>query len=472
MTRARAPVAGVVFGVLLVSYAYFFQGGGWNANSRLDLTRAIVEQRTLTIDAFVENTGDWAEREGHYYTNKAPGFSLLSAPVYAFARPLASALFPEGEGRHLVAAAYLTNLIVNALPAALLGLLLFRLLPRFGVRADASRAWLTLAFGLGTLAFPYATAYYAHQPAAGLGFAAFALLLEARSSERRAAAWAMGAGAAAGAAVIVEPSCLIVAAVLGLSLLPDAAGRKLAPWFVLGGTPFAVVQGLYNAAAFGHPFASSYHHSNPEALVVRDGQLFGLPSLERLYELVLSPYRGLLFTSPLLALALLGFRRLRQADARCAAICAAVPLGFLLWNASFHAWHGGWAPGPRYLVPCLPFLFLPLAFGMLRARALAAVLAGLSAALMLAITAVTTEVPVRIENPLFDFILPRLGAGEVSVNPRGFLPFDAPLPWASFNLGELLWPERLASLLPLLSLWLRGALAVLRHTRARPAPAG
>ena len=39
-------------------------------------------------------------------------------------------------------------------------------------------AWTALLYGMGTLAFPYATACYAHQPAAVCGFAAFAALLK------------------------------------------------------------------------------------------------------------------------------------------------------------------------------------------------------------------------------------------------------------------------------------------------------
>ena len=40
-----------------LSFAYFYEGGGWNQNSRFDLLRAIVERHTLTIDAYHENTG-------------------------------------------------------------------------------------------------------------------------------------------------------------------------------------------------------------------------------------------------------------------------------------------------------------------------------------------------------------------------------------------------------------------------------
>ena len=101
MGRAPAPgsrrAAWMVFGWLFLSYAYFFQGGGWNPNSRLDLTRAIAERGSIAIDAYVANTDDWAHsggQGGHYYTNKAPGFSFLAVPFYALGR-LASSLLPE-----------------------------------------------------------------------------------------------------------------------------------------------------------------------------------------------------------------------------------------------------------------------------------------------------------------------------------------------------------------------------------------
>ena len=60
----------------------------WGANSRLNLTLAIVEQGTLSIDDYYENTGDYAYFEGHYYLDKAPGPSFLAVPVYAAAYPI------------------------------------------------------------------------------------------------------------------------------------------------------------------------------------------------------------------------------------------------------------------------------------------------------------------------------------------------------------------------------------------------
>ena len=76
----------VLFVLFFTTYGYFFQGGGWNQNSRICLTRAMIHHHTFIIDEYKEdshdppfefvNTGDWSYYEGHYYTNKSPASHL------------------------------------------------------------------------------------------------------------------------------------------------------------------------------------------------------------------------------------------------------------------------------------------------------------------------------------------------------------------------------------------------------------
>src|ERR687887_1902936 len=80
MPRGQAVLLAVV---LLGSYAYFYQGGGWNQNSRFDLSRALVEQATVRIDDYADNTGDKAVFEGHTYSDKAPGQAITALPPVA-----------------------------------------------------------------------------------------------------------------------------------------------------------------------------------------------------------------------------------------------------------------------------------------------------------------------------------------------------------------------------------------------------
>ena len=105
--------------MIFFSYAYFYGGAGWNQNSRFDLVRAIVEQGTLRIDAYDENTGDKAFANGHYYSDKAPGLALLAVPIAVATRPLlrAAGVNPASP-RGLVDLAYWATVFAVALPMA------------------------------------------------------------------------------------------------------------------------------------------------------------------------------------------------------------------------------------------------------------------------------------------------------------------------------------------------------------------
>ena len=69
--------------LLLATYAYFMPAPAWNEISRFDLVRSLVERGRLDIDPYHPNTEDKAFRDGHYYSDKAPGAALLAVPAYA-----------------------------------------------------------------------------------------------------------------------------------------------------------------------------------------------------------------------------------------------------------------------------------------------------------------------------------------------------------------------------------------------------
>jgi hypothetical protein len=60
MTRRQARIATVLGVALLVSYAYFYEAGGWNQNSRFAMIRAVLERHTLQIDAYQLHNGERA----------------------------------------------------------------------------------------------------------------------------------------------------------------------------------------------------------------------------------------------------------------------------------------------------------------------------------------------------------------------------------------------------------------------------
>ena len=97
IARATRDPRPLLFVLLFVSYAYFYQAGGWNQNSRFDLVRAITNEHTLNIDPFKLSTCDKAFFEGHYYSDKAPGLALTAVPLVAVVRPVMRAFGGDPE---------------------------------------------------------------------------------------------------------------------------------------------------------------------------------------------------------------------------------------------------------------------------------------------------------------------------------------------------------------------------------------
>jgi hypothetical protein len=461
MTLRRPEAA--LFALALGTYAYFFQGGGWNQNSRFNLVRAIVEQHTIVVDDYVSNTGDLAMRDGRHYSDKAPGVSILAVPVYAAVHPFAGGQRPRG--RLVSLAAYLATLVVIGIPSAAAVAVLFSLARLFGATPAPSAA-VALAYALGTLALPYATLYYGHQLAAAVLLFAFALLaFPAQRAEPHTSARLFAVGVLLGGGVAIEyPGALGLIAV-GLYAAAVVRPWPRVLWIAAGAAVPGIALAAYHTAAWGGPFMLPGHFSSDPPR--QRGVFMGitLPSLETAAKILFSEARGLFRYAPWLVLAIPGLAALVRIPRyrREALACALVPFLYLWFNASLTTtptdWRAGWGVGPRHLVAALPFLALGVAalFASEGARgdgrrllwAIFLPLAAWSAAHMIVATAVRPEAPTWFDNPFHDYLFPHFRRGELGVNTiaihTGFIREQR----QAWNLGEKLGLTGLASLAPL-----------------------
>ncbi|HEX5503299.1 MAG TPA: phospholipid carrier-dependent glycosyltransferase [Thermomicrobiales bacterium] len=363
------------------------------------VTASLVERHTFALQ---EQWGLVAGRgpDGRLYAQYAPGQSLLAVPLYLAGRALAPE-FPAEQRDYVTRfAVSLFNPLVTAATVALLYLLARAL--GYGRRAALG---LAAIYGLATGAWPHGRTFFAEPLTALCLLAAFYAMVRSGAS-RRAPGWLVASGAAAAGAVAVKPQAAIALPVLGLYLLGTAAlgagdgesrwdGHAIAPrtqdsglrtqWvrdramlspssgllspessvlspsiarrLVAAALPWAagllliaLPYALYNAALYGSPLRTGYGTD----------RLFTTPFLTGLAGLTISSGKGLLWYSPPVALAALGwwpFSRRHRAEALAC-------LGMLTVHLAFYSrlsfWHGDGSWGPRYLMIALPFVMLPL----------------------------------------------------------------------------------------------------------------
>lgn len=366
--------------LIVFGYGYFYNAHNWNHISRFDAIFSFVEpdtpdHATLQIDHFLvspmlgRNTGDWArnrEHGPHYYSNKAPGVSLLGIPVYGFLY-FAESTFgatPESQAWTRINT-YLLNWMLSVLPIALASVLLSRLARgRLGLtRREATT--LALIFAFGTLIFPYATQLWGHVTATAFLVASlYFFFREGRTS----AAWS---GCFAGLAVLSEYSAAIPLVGMMLLLAYERRAKRMLT-FALGGMPAFCVHWIYHKSVFGSGFAVANVFNNPKFHDVdKLGGIFGGVESDALFGLSFSLHHGLfsfmpilLLVIPALGLAMRGERPEEQGveseglSGGLLFLCLFTIAGFIFMNLSFNGWHGGFCLGPRYLIPSLPYWVL------------------------------------------------------------------------------------------------------------------
>jgi len=150
---------------------------------------------------------------------------------------------------------------------------------------------------------------------------------------------------------------------------------------------------------------------------------------------------------------------------------------YLVLNASYIYWEGGWSYGPRHLSPSLPFVALGAApvwdSASKAGRMLLVVCCVWGAALSLIAVSTTAQPPGNLQSPVHDFLWPAFRAGDLSVNHQSFVDYTADpdrlrggvRSHAAWNVGELLGLRGLWSLLPLAGIWGVAAWSLTRDAR-------
>jgi hypothetical protein len=447
-----------LFLLFFISYAYFYNGSGWNQEARFAQMRSIVHEGTLSIDSFAETTKDIAVYKNRIYPNKPPGSSMLGLPPYALLVWIEK--FFGGEPTKNPALilwnTYYVNILANAMLSALGAVFFFRLL-KLVTKQDMDALLICLAYGLGTMVFPYSTVYLGHAQALALYTIGFFYFYRAFFSAAANPCDLFYAGLWMSSSVLVDFFMVSLVFVCWAYFFWTRAPLEKQKKFLLGAAgPFCLLL-AYQWIAFGNPFSIPMGHNLPMFQYNRSDLFLGAfqwPPGAVMRELLTGDHYGLFTFNPILIFGVVGLVKMRKE------LPGMIVLQCLLtffFGSAFIGWWGGHTAGPRYLMGCIPCLLFASAFlvqsGVM--RSLFCVIVLWSFYVNLAVTA-TNPLPGQMKSLKQD-ILPAMQACEFSTNKTfPYLPPNLVSPeWknqASFNWGQKMGIPNDKSLWPLLGI--------------------
>ena len=338
----------------LVSLAvYLMTTGGSMATDIMtyEVTKNMVEHRSVAMSYNVFQMDAHRGVDGRYYAPYGIGHALYSIPFYMAGRTAERLIgLQVGKAEVLRKAGLVLG---SAFAVAGCVWLAFWFAVRlFGDVGAAVKTALTLGFA--TLLWPYSKFGF-NAPLATLCL--LAGMYGTWVGVRMGRPWALvGGGLGLGSALLVRHELALALGPLAVWVMLESGRdwrRLLGRATAIGGPVLAagLLTAYYNYLRFGNPLDPGY---------LRD-QTAGFGSLwVGLAGLSASPGASLFLYSPVLLLGVVALRQFGRLDRRTAMLFGGQALILFLFYAALRHWDAERSYGPRYLLPILPYLCIPL----------------------------------------------------------------------------------------------------------------
>jgi uncharacterized membrane protein len=246
-----------------------------------------------------------------------------------------------------------TSLLFNIIITALTAVIIMAYLQEIGFDSSTGLI-IALTYGLSTLAWPYAKSLFS-DPFAGLMLLSAAYcLLKYKNLPRSKLWWPFLASLFLAWNVAARYAEAVFLPLFGIYLLHKIPSRRWPKPIIAYSMPI-IITGLlllsFNLTRYGNMFNTGYLPNESFSGVLWQGVAGQL----------ISPARGLLLYCPIFILSFIGMRLSWQRFRAETALALGIIIVHLLLYGKWFMWHGGYAWGPRFLIPTLPFWAIFLA---------------------------------------------------------------------------------------------------------------
>lgn len=317
---------------------------------RLTQTRIILDDNRfgLADDVGEEMHGNISiNKDGKRYMVYNPGQTIIFIPIYYIAN-----LVSSDEANAYYFSAFCVSFL-NYIVHALCAFILFKIALLLGV--VKKQAYLaSIFFGLTSYSFVFAQSTYEHH------FEMFFILLSvyfALKKDTNHASLLSGLMLSLGL-VFRTTTILAIPAILLLQKYNKERFKALMGLTI--GVAFVL---LYNYYRFGNPLETGY--SLAWSLAHSDKFDFWSFSgfTEAFFGFLFSPGKGLIFFSTTIIIALFGIKTFWKKQRLLFNAILLISAAYLIVFSLNFAWHGSiWSYGPRYILPIIPFLYLPIIY--------------------------------------------------------------------------------------------------------------
>jgi len=347
-----------------------------NPGSRFMLTKSIAKYGEFSIkpeDRDKYSYLDYSIFNGSIYSDKPPGLSLLTVPIYWIGDLFGTIIGLDTAEDPWIIDDFVKFLIILCVLifGAFVTIKFYDLLILLGI-SHRNANYTALLFSFGSLFYTYIGTFFSHGITAG--FLILTLFYATKYKKTGESSSLIFSSFFAGYTVVCDYIYLFFLPFHFIYIfLPfpwkiteiikewkRITSNYIVPILIFSIPVFlcGLVILFYNFICFGDPLSTPYSY----AVFFKDNQHFANSMFEGLQILLFSTHHGLFTFMPIILLSLFGFVPFYHKKNELALLCISLSIFQILLYSKYFLPAGGLAYGPRHLVTIIPLLIIPLAF--------------------------------------------------------------------------------------------------------------